>query len=205
MDNWNVDLFLAINGPAAPAPWMLHLAMVCAEGLVYVVAALAAGLWMWGAPQRRGGLVAVGCGLLLAFAVNTAIGMVWYHPRPFAAGIGHQLMAHDMATSFPSDHGTFLFTVGLGLIATGAARRWGAVVLALGAATAWARVYLGVHWPLDMAGAFILGGVCALFAVILRPVADAHLAPLVERLYHRLLDGLRLPLAMFPRRRSSVR
>lgn len=205
MDNWNVDLFLAINGPTTPAPWVLHLATAFAQDLVYVGALLAAGLWIWGAPQRRGGLVAVGCGLLLAFAISTVIGLVWYHPRPFAVGIGHALMAHNTETSFPSDHGTFLFTIGLGLIATGAARRWGAVVLALGITTAWARVYLGVHWPLDMAGSFILASVCAVFAVIVRPLADAHLVPLVERPYHWVLDTLRLPLTVFPRRNSSVR
>ncbi|WP_448192897.1 phosphatase PAP2 family protein [Azospirillum sp. sgz301742] len=205
MDSWNVDLFLAINGPAVPASWVLHLAMACAEGLVYVGALLAAGLWMWGAPHRRGGLVAVGGGLLLAFAISTAIGQFWYHLRPFVAGIGHALMPHNAETSFPSDHGTFLFTLALGLIATGAARRWGAVVLALGVATAWARVYLGVHWPLDMAGSFILASVCAMFAVIVRPLADAHLAPLIERFYHWILDTLRLPLVMFPRRNSSAR
>lgn len=205
MDNWNVDLFLAFNGPAAPAPWVLHLVTACAEDLVYVAAILAAGLWMWGAPHRRGGVVAVGCGLLLAFAISTVIRFSWYHPRPVVAGVGHALMPHNAETSFPSDHGTFLFTFAVGLIATGAARRWGAFVLALGVATAWARVYLGVHWPLDMAGSFIIAGVCAVFAVIIRPLPDVHLVPLIERFYHWVLDTLRLPLAMFPRRSSSLR
>jgi hypothetical protein len=50
--------------------------------------------------------VAVGIATLLALAVNFTIAALWYHPRPFELGIGHQLIEHAVATSFPSDHGT---------------------------------------------------------------------------------------------------
>jgi undecaprenyl-diphosphatase len=74
----------------------------------------------------------------------------------------------------------------------------------LGVLTAWARVYLGVHWPFDMLGSFIVAGAGAIFAAAVRPFATARVVPLVERLYHRVLDTLRLPLAVFPRHISSV-
>lgn len=202
MDDWNLTLFSVLNAPSAPAPWLVHLARICAEDLVFLVAGLVAALWIWGSPRRRGGLVAVGCGLLLALAISTAIGALWYHPRPFVAGIGHTLMRHNTETSFPSDHATFLWTVGLGLIATRVWRAWGWSVAALGFVTAWARIYLGVHWPLDMAGSFVIACVSAAFAAAVYPFAASQVLPLIERLYERGLELLRLPAALFPRRRS---
>jgi undecaprenyl-diphosphatase len=171
---------------------------------VFATAGLVAALWIWGSSRRRGGLLAVGASLLLALAISTVIGALWYHPRPFVAGVGHALMRHDAETSFPSDHATFLWTVGFGLIAVRAGGAWGWSIAALGMVTAWARIYLGVHWPLDMAGSFLIACVSAAFAAAVHPFMRMHVLPLAERLYERGLDCLRLPAAAFPRRRSRV-
>ena len=56
MENWNSQLFLALNGPSTPDPWILQLATLFAQDLVYLGPVFAAGLWIWGAPGRRGGL-----------------------------------------------------------------------------------------------------------------------------------------------------
>jgi membrane-associated phospholipid phosphatase len=46
-------------------------------------------------------------------AINQAIGLVWQHPRPFMAGIGHAWISHATDSSFPSDHTTVSFGVAL--------------------------------------------------------------------------------------------
>jgi undecaprenyl-diphosphatase len=204
MEYWNTKLFLILNAASTADPWIVHFAFLLAQDLVYVGPVPVACLWIWGSLRRRGELVAVGGGLLLALAISTVISAFSYHPRPFMIGVGNALMPHNAETSFPSDHATFLWTLGLGLIATGAPRRWGALIVVLGALTAWARVYLGVHWPLDMLGSFVIACVCAAFAVTIRPIATARLAPSIERLYHWTIDTLRLLPAVFPRRGSSA-
>ncbi|MEX8493621.1 phosphatase PAP2 family protein [Sphaerotilus sp.] len=59
---------------------------------------------------------------------------------------------HAPDASFPSDHGTVFSAVSLCLLLAGE-WVWGLAVLMVGMGVAWARVYLGVHFPLDMLGA----------------------------------------------------
>ena len=91
---------------------------------------------------------------LIGLALAQVITAIWYHPRPFEIGLGRQLLDHAPEASLPSDHATLLFSLALPLLFCATARRWGAVFLALGVVTAWSRIYLGVHFPLDMIGAF---------------------------------------------------
>jgi undecaprenyl-diphosphatase len=89
---------------------------------------------------------------LLGVAANQAIGALWPHPRPFMIGLGHAWMPHAADSSFPSDHMTVFAGVGLTLLFDGAVG-WAILALLVGASVAWARVFLGVHFPPDMAGA----------------------------------------------------
>jgi len=84
--------------------------------------------------------------------------MVWQHPRPFMIGLGHTLIPHAADSSFPSDHATVLFAVSLTLL-LGRATVPGLAVLLAGFCVAWARIFLGVHFPLDMIGAAAVAGI----------------------------------------------
>lgn len=81
--------------------------------------------------------------------------MLWPHPRPFMIGLGHTFLVHKQEASFPSDHAIVFFTLGLGFILT-SLRKFGALVLLLGVVIDWSRVYLDVHFPFDIAGAFLV-------------------------------------------------
>ena len=65
------------------------------------------------------------------------------------------LLAHDPTSSFPSLHATFLFSMAFALLLQKGSRGIALFVMLLGGATAWARIFVGVHYPLDMAGAFL--------------------------------------------------
>ena len=63
-------------------------------------------------------------------------------------------------------------------------RRWGVLWLLLGIPVAWSRIYLGVHYPMDMVGAFAIS-LLAASAVRILPLHTAN--RLIETAYRRLL------------------
>lgn len=75
-------------------------------------------------------------------------------------GLAPALIFHKPDASFPSDHLTLWWTVAFTFLADRRLRRWATALALLGLPMAWARIYLGVHFPLDMAGALIVA-VCA--------------------------------------------
>lgn len=73
-------------------------------------------------------------------------------------GLGQTFLPHTPDSSSPSDHATVFAGIGLTLL-FGRAFRLAAAVLTIGFVVAWARVFLGVHFPLDMVGAVAVAGV----------------------------------------------
>jgi undecaprenyl-diphosphatase len=196
----NTHLFILLNAPAAASPTLVTLAEVVASKLIYVVPLLLIALWIWSEPEQRSGLVSTGIVAALALGANQIVGLLWYEPRPFMIGLGRTLMAHAPENSFPSDHTTFMLTVGLALIATRAAPMWGKVVSALAVLVAWARIYLGLHFPLDMFASALIACLFGGVAMFLQRPLQRRFMPIAGRIYDDALDVLRLPSRAFPRR-----
>jgi undecaprenyl-diphosphatase len=197
--SWNIQLFLLLNEPAIPGTGPLLVARLLADLPPVLAPVLLVWLWVRRPDDRRAGLLAVTIGAVAGQMANMSLGMLWFEPRPFMAGIGHTLLAHAADNGFPSDHSTLMFALGSGLIFTGAARRAGAVVCLFGLAVAWARVYLGVHFPVDVLVGMPVGLVAGAVAWRVEPVVRRYALPLAQALYGRVVDILRLPPAIFPR------
>lgn len=161
MEQLNTQLFLWLNASGQSGPLQLWLTTFVAEWLIYGLPLLLVLLWVTGKRPARQAAVTATLSVLLALALGQLIGLLWPHPRPFMVGLGQTLLAHQPETSFPSDHATVFFTLGLSLLWSGW-RKLAAWVLLIGTLVAWSRVYLGVHFPLDMLGALLLAIPCAL-------------------------------------------
>jgi undecaprenyl-diphosphatase len=195
----NHHLFLLINAEPGESPLLIALGRIVAGDVIGLVPLLLVLLWIRGKPERRAGLVATAIAAALALGANQIVGQFWYEPRPFMIGLGRTLMAHVPENSFPSDHTTFMLTIGIGLIATGGAPRWGRIVTVAGVLVAWARIYLGLHFPLDMLTSALIAGVFAAIAVLLAVPSQRWIMPLANSIYDGALDLLRLPGEVFPR------
>lgn len=194
MQHLNQFVFLLINGAPGAVPGVQFAARLLAQWSIYVVAAIMLLAWVMGSSKARISLVFAGTTVLLGLLVNLTIGALWYVPRPFEVGAGHMLMDHSVDASFPSDHTTVLLSVALSLLAGTASRRWGMSALVVGIGTGWARVYLGVHWPLDIAGSLLVAALSTwlVHMVLGRPVVA--MASASDRAYRRILAQLSSPV-----------
>lgn len=199
MEQLNDQLFLIINaGSNAPAP-VVDIAVFIANWLVPLTVLLFVVLWVRKDEKSRGTLLSATLVMLLGLGVNQLIGMVYFHPRPFMLGLGHQYLPHPADNSFPSDHATFMWSLGFALLVLGGLRTWALGLIAGGLAVAWARVYVGVHFPFDMAGSLLVSLAVSAFARPMDRQFRRHLLPLCNRLYEQLIRLGRLPPALFPR------
>lgn len=196
---WNQTGFLALNAGAQAPAFLIMAARLIAGWSVLLVMVLLIATWVRRTRDTRFALLDATGAALLGLGIAQVITRLWYHPRPFEMGLGRQLLDHAAEASFPSDHATLLFSLALPLICQRCTRRLGIAFLIMGFAVAWSRIYLGVHFPLDMIGAMVVAG---LATHLIRMIAQ-HLRPLFyPRListYEHVLRHLRLPAAVFPR------
>lgn len=81
---------------------------------------------------------------------------------------------------------TVFASIGLSLL-FGGAFRLATAVLTTGFAVAWARVFLGVHFPLDMVGAVAVASVAYVVILPLWRMAGDTITNLAEQLYRTIL------------------
>jgi undecaprenyl-diphosphatase len=79
-----------------------------------------------------------------------------YRPRPFVAYDITPLVEQTANASFPSGHATLFFTIAT-LIYICFGRRFGGWAFAIATLIGVARVYAGVHYPLDIIGGASIG------------------------------------------------
>ncbi|MEQ1724300.1 MAG: phosphatase PAP2 family protein [Sphingopyxis sp.] len=125
----------------------------------YVIVGLLAGLLgAW--HHWRSGVVLVATSLL-SFMTSEALKTAFARARPDV--VPHLDTVHSL--SFPSGHATsaaVLYLLFAMLVPTQRRALWLTAATVLICLTGWSRVALGVHWPSDVIGGWLLGGAFAL-------------------------------------------
>jgi undecaprenyl-diphosphatase len=164
MQSLSNSLFLILNAPEHPPTAALMVATILAQYTILLIPLLLVIGWLRGERDVRVSLLQAATAGVLALLIAQLICLVWPTPRPFMIGVGHQFLAHASDPSFPSDHLTLWWSVAFSLMLQAHTRATGILLAIAGLPVAWARIYLGVHFPLDMAGAMALGAISATVA-----------------------------------------
>ncbi|MBT2325156.1 phosphatase PAP2 family protein [Variovorax paradoxus] len=160
MQALNIALFQALGAGHDPNAELLWFASNLAESASWLCIAIM-GWVAWRRPSQRAyavmTLAAAGVAAMLAHALADAIAM----PRPFMMGLSPAHIEHGARGSLPSTHASVMFTVGLLFCLRASLRRVGLAIVAIAVLTGWARIYVGVHFPLDIVAGLLLASAIA--------------------------------------------
>ncbi len=193
-------LFSAVNRFAARTPWLHGVGRFVASQGITVFAILLLAAW-WTArrsPRPAHGVAAAvwaGAAAPIALVINIPLAALVNRPRPFVTHSNViMLVRHAADGGFPSDHSTAAGAVAVGLLLANRRLGIGASVAAI--LVALARVYVGVHYPGDVAAGLALGALVAF--------AGSFVArPIIERIINRGI-GTRLAWLVGPSRSIST-
>ena len=151
----NLSLFSWINASPEASNTSIHFAIFIANDLLYCMILLFAWFWLRGNYDTKKQILKAFIFTSIAILISQCISHVYYHPRPFVMEVGRTLIYHAPNGSFPSDHMLIFSSIAFSYLFS-AQRKVGAFLLIMAWLVTWSRVYLGVHFPLDMLGAFLL-------------------------------------------------
>ncbi|HUY44497.1 MAG TPA: phosphatase PAP2 family protein [Streptosporangiaceae bacterium] len=184
-------LFLDVNSFARHTGW-LHapmLAYAVEGGIILLALLLVVGWWL---ARRRRDAPAMAAALWAGIATIAAVGIVQpvnhavAEARPWE-GLPHALIlaGHSTDFSFPSDHAVMAGAVTAGLFLYH--RRLGVIAAIAAVLLCFGRVYIGAHYPQDVAAGLIIGAVVVLIGYVIVHVPLAALVRLASRTPLRIL------------------
>lgn len=165
---------------------------------IFVLVGIGGSLWLLARPRGplRWKLASASAALsaLVGLALNAVLSHVWYDARPF---VTHpwatvQLVGHARDNGFPSEHATVAFAIAFAVFAF--SRRLGVLLLLASAAIALDRVFVGVHYPADVAASLLIGLASALLVTTIGKRFVVVLVRAVSRATDPLVAVLRRPL-----------
>lgn len=101
-------------------------------------------------------------------------------------GLGPALVEHRPNSSFPSNHGlAFAVSAAVLLMLRRKGVAWTAT--GLGIVVGWSRIYIGVHYPLDMVGSIMVAILAAIVSLWLIDRQGTRLLAMAERIERLVL------------------
>ncbi len=153
-----------------------------ARDLIFVILAIAVFFFARLPRQKKIDFVLFAAlSLPLAYLAAKLAALGFPESRPFIAENFVPLVSHEDTNSFPSGH--TLFSTAFALLVFVMNRSFGLFLLVLALLVGAGRVFAGVHYPIDIAGGFLIACAAA--------YAASKLLPFVRALYDRCVDTKR--------------
>lgn len=179
--NFDYQLFQIVNGWAGKAGWLDQWMELSASYTHYFIAFIIALFWFRGKnvdlrEKNQKMVIYAVFSAIVALLGNTVLGFMFERPRPFVDHAVTLLLKHSADYSFPSDHSAVAMAMAFSLLAV--YRKWGGSFIILTLIMMFARVYTGLHYPMDVLGGALMG----MFSSLLVWLFSKQLQPLVRSL-----------------------
>jgi undecaprenyl-diphosphatase len=182
MEEFNVAAFLFINQYAGKSSFLDAALIGTAEVMPYIFILIIIYLWFVGSIERKKSSFNSGLSVLLGMLTSYLVSLFYYHSRPFVNNFGTQLVEHAPDSSFPSDHTTFVFSISVMFLFNKSTRVIGIVLYFLSLISGLSRVFVGVHFPLDILGAILVATFSSMVVFKLRHKTNNLLNVLVKKM-----------------------
>ncbi|WOE32670.1 MULTISPECIES: phosphatase PAP2 family protein [unclassified Acinetobacter] len=151
----NLDLFTLINSSNQSFTWLTKFGLFIANDLLYLLIMIFAICWLRGGTLIKTYIFKAFIFTAIALCISLSFSNLFYFPRPFTLGIGHQILAHTANGSFPSDHMLIFSCIAFSYLFS-PFKKLGILLLCVALLVGWSRVFVGVHFPVDILGGFTL-------------------------------------------------
>ncbi len=155
LDQLNLSLFHLLNVPDQASIWMINYASLMAHDLVYLFLLIFAIAWFRGSYEVKTGIIKAFIFTAITLLMSEVLSTVLNTPRPFVMDVGRTLLEHAPTGSFPSNHMSIFSGIAFAYYFS-PQRDLGRILIWTAWLVAWSRVYVGVHFPIDMLGAFLM-------------------------------------------------
>ncbi len=167
-------IFYNINGLAGKYPTLDYFGIFFAKYLIWLMVFIILVWWFslqrtrpsgnWPYEGKKKwlifGQILVGVGLVVL--INQLLSLIHFRERPFINLDVLNLLGIPLSQkSFPSDHAAISFAMALAIIFYNKKLGWFLLVSAI--LVSFGRIFVGVHYPLDVLGGFVIAALTILF------------------------------------------
>ncbi|PJA89897.1 MAG: hypothetical protein CO137_01770 [Candidatus Magasanikbacteria bacterium CG_4_9_14_3_um_filter_32_9] len=159
--SWNYKEFFKVNNQVGQNEALDFIMYFSSSWLIYIIATIVV---LWGYFKFNGSVtfwlmfLALGISVILGLFLSLIISFIWPRKRPVAVlkNIKQLIIPLQIWKSFPSDHTLISFLFALMPLYFGADFFFVLTLFLLSAVVGYGRVYVGVHYPYDIFGGFLL-------------------------------------------------
>lgn len=159
----NLGLFLFIFGANNQSEYLDLIMIFGAEYVIYLTLILIFLIAIKGKTTERKALILALFSLPILVIIIKIIHLFFYEPRPFVSLDIFPLVPHKEDASFPSRHTTIMSAIAFAYVYLKS--KWAPLFLILLLWVGISRVYVGVHYPLDIIGAVLVGIISLIIAL----------------------------------------
>ncbi|MDR3114019.1 MAG: phosphatase PAP2 family protein [Treponema sp.] len=152
---WGLDMIRAVQSHANPSLTVFMKLVTNFGGAAAYLALLPLVFWCYN--EEKG--IRLALAVMVSVWINLALKLLCGQPRPFWPAYDPSVgIITEGANGFPSGHAQISLTLWV-IVASWTGKRWAyAAAVLVSLLVGFSRLYLGVHFPTDLLGGWILGG-----------------------------------------------